>query len=146
MTSLRWNRKKWLKLTNFSVVTVLIELANQAEACLKIRESTIHKDRKVGSSTHGGYSNCESGVTRLVTTVWKSVQERGCEKSGKIVCFATYLKDELGITSIPLILFLVTGLTTFLLMLLGSTFFMISYSIPVLCCSYLCASGTVNVL
>ena len=81
-----------------------------------------------------------------IRTICKWVQEGGCEKSGKIVLFATYLKDELGITSIPLILFLVTGLTTFLLMLLGSTFFMISYSIPVLCCSYLCASGTVNVL
>ena len=31
-------------------------------------------------------------------------------------------KDDLGITSIPLILFLVTGLTTFLLMLLGVYF------------------------
>ena len=36
----------------------------------------------------------------------KSVQERGCEKSGKIVCFSTYLKDEFGITSIPLFPFL----------------------------------------
>ena len=73
---------------------------------MKIWESIIHKDRKVGSSTHGGYSNGESGVTRLIRTVWKSVQERGCEKSGKIVCFATYLKDEFGITSICLIPFL----------------------------------------
>ena len=84
------------------------------------------------------------GVTKLIRIVRKSVQERRCEKSGKIVCFATYLK--LGITSIPLIRFLLTSLTTFLSMLLGSTFFMISYSIPVLCCSYMCASGTVNVL
>ena len=85
-------------------------------------------------------------MTRLIRTVWKSVQERGCGKSGKIVCFATYLKDELGMTSISLIPFLVTGLTSLLSMLLGSTFFMISCLIPVLCCSYLCASGTVNVL
>ena len=35
-----------------------------------------------------------------------TVQERGCEKSGKIACFATYLKDEFGITSIPLFPFL----------------------------------------
>ena len=84
----------------------LVGLADQAEACLKIWESIIHKDRKVGSIAHGGYSNGESGVTRLIRTVGKSVQERGCEKSGKIVCFATYLKDEFGITSIPLFPFL----------------------------------------
>ena len=84
----------------------LVGLADQAEACLKIWESIIHKDRKVGSIAHGGYSNGESGVTRLIRTVCKSVQERGCEKSGKIVCFATYLKDEFGITSIPLFPFL----------------------------------------
>ena len=85
-------------------------------------------------------------MTRLIRTVCKSVQERGCEKSRKVVCFATYLKDELDITFIPRIPFLVIGLTFFLSMLLVSTFFMISYSISVLCCSYLCASGIVNVL
>ena len=79
----------------------LVGLANQAEACLKIWESIIHKDRKVGSIAHGGYSNGDSGVTRLIRTVCKSFQERGCEKSGKIVCFDTYLKDEFGVTSLP---------------------------------------------
>ena len=83
----------------------LVGLVDQAEACLKIWESIIHKDRKVGSIAHRGYSNGESGVTRLIRTVGKSVHER-CEKSGKIVCFATYLKDEFGITSIPLFPFL----------------------------------------
>ena len=52
-----------------------------------------------------------------IRTVCNSVQEGGCEKSGKVVWFATYLTDELSITSIPLILFLVTGLITFLLLL-----------------------------
>ena len=84
----------------------LVGLVDRAEACLKIWESIIHKDRKVGSIAHGGYSNGESGMTRLIRTVCKSVQERGCEKSGKIVCFATYLKDEFGITSIPVFPFL----------------------------------------
>ena len=84
----------------------LVGLADQAKACFKIWESIIHKDRKVCSIAHGCYSNGESGVTRLIRTVGKSVQERGCEKSGKIVCFATYLKDEFGITSIPLFPFL----------------------------------------
>ena len=77
-----------------------VGLADQAEVCVEIWESIIHKDRKVSSIAHGGYSNGESGVTRLIRTVCKSVQERGCEKSGKIVCFATYLKHEFGITSI----------------------------------------------
>ena len=85
---------------------LLVGLADQVEACLKIWESIIHKDRKVGSIPHGGYSNGESGVTRLMRTVCKPVQERGCEKSGKIVCFATYLRDEFGITSILLFPFL----------------------------------------
>ena len=84
----------------------LVGLVDQAEACLKIWESIIHKDRKVGSIAHGGYSNSESGVTRLIRTVCKSVQEKGCEKSGKIVCFATYLKDEFGVTSTLLFPFL----------------------------------------
>ena len=43
----------------------LVGLFDQAEACLKIWESIIHKDRKVGSIAHGGYSNGESLVTRL---------------------------------------------------------------------------------
>ena len=84
----------------------LAGLANQAEACLKIWENIVHKHRKVGSIAHVVYPNGDSGVTRLIRTVCKSVQERGCKKSGKIVCFATYLKDESGITSISLFSFL----------------------------------------
>ena len=57
----------------------LVELVNQAEACVKIWESIIHKDRKVDLSAHGGYSNGESGETRLMRTVCKSVKERGFE-------------------------------------------------------------------
>ena len=60
----------------------------------------------MGSIAHGGYPNGESGVTRLIRTVCKSVQERGCENSGKIACFATYLKYEIGITFILLFPFL----------------------------------------
>ena len=43
----------------------LVGLDDQAEACLKIWESIIHKDKKEGSITNGGYSNDDSGVTRL---------------------------------------------------------------------------------
>ena len=93
----------------------------------------------MGSSTHGGYSNGKLGVTRLIRTVWKSVQERGCGKSGKILYFAAYLKDEFGMRSISLIPFLVTGLTSLLSMLLRSTFFKINCLIHVLWFLYLYA-------
>ena len=69
----------------FCELHYLVGLDDQAEACLKIWESIIHKDKKVGSTAHGGDSNGESGVTRLIRTVCKSVQEGGCEKSGEIV-------------------------------------------------------------
>ena len=84
----------------------LVWLADQAEACLRMWESIILEGRKVSSIAHGGYSNGETGVTRLIRTVFKSAQERGCEKSDKIVGFATYLKDEFGMTSILLFSFL----------------------------------------
>ena len=83
----------------------LVRLTDQVEVGLKIWESIIHKNRKMRSIDYGGYSNAQSGVIRLIRTVCKSVQERGCEKYGKIGCFAIYLKDELGI-SIPLFSFL----------------------------------------
>ena len=78
----------------------LVGLDDQAEAYLKIWESLTHKDKKADSIADGGYSNGKSGVTRLIRTVCESVQEGGCEKSGKIVRFATYLKDKLGITQV----------------------------------------------
>ena len=43
----------------------LVGLDDQAEACLKIWESIIHKDKKVGSIADRGYSKGESSVTRL---------------------------------------------------------------------------------
>ena len=89
ITSLRWNeQEKMVEVNNFFIGLhyCLVGLDNQAEAWLKIWKSIIHKDRKVGSIGDRGYSNGESGVTRLIRTVCKSVQqEGGCEKSGKIV-------------------------------------------------------------
>ena len=80
----------------------LVGLADQAEACLKVWEEMLYPGQKVGCLSHGGYSNGESGVTRLVRTVCKSVQERGCEKSGRFMSFSTYLKDEFEMASVPL--------------------------------------------
>ena len=79
-----------------------VGLADQAAACLKVWEGMFYPGQKVGCLSHGGYSNCESGVTKLVRTVCKSVQERDCEKSG-FVSFSTYLKDdELEMASVHL--------------------------------------------
>ena len=84
----------------------LVGLADQAEACLKVWEGLLFGNQKVGSVANGGYSNGESGTTRLIRTVCKSVQERGCEKSGRMVQFSTFLKDKHGIDDIPLYPFL----------------------------------------
>ncbi|XP_066920601.1 putative leucine-rich repeat-containing protein DDB_G0290503 [Clytia hemisphaerica] len=85
----------------------LVGLADQAEATLKVWEGLLYdKDKKVGSLAHGGYSNGESGCLRTIRTVCKSVQERGCDKSGRMVHFATFLKSEYNITEIPLYPFL----------------------------------------
>ena len=80
----------------------LVGLADQAEACCKIWDSLCWGSQKVGSLGNGGYSKGESGVYRLIRTVCKSVQERGCEKSGRMVDFQTFLKAEHGVESIPL--------------------------------------------
>ena len=64
-------------------------MADQAEACLKVWEGISFKNDNniVGSLKHGGYSHGESGTTRLIRTVCKAVQERDCEKSGRMVLF-----------------------------------------------------------
>ena len=64
----------------------LVGLADQAY--LKVWERILFKGQKVGSLCQGGYSNGKSGVTRLIWTVCKSVQEQGCEKSGQVVSVA----------------------------------------------------------
>ena len=62
----------------------------------------LYPGQTVGCLIHGRYSNGESGITRLVRTVCKSVQGRGCEKPGWFMSFSTYLKDEFGMESVPL--------------------------------------------
>ena len=69
----------------------LVGLADQAEASIKLWEGLLIGDAKVGSLNHGSYSKGESGTLCLIHTVCKSVSERGCEKSGRMVTFATFL-------------------------------------------------------
>ena len=80
----------------------LVALADQAEACCKIWDSLCWEDKKIGSLAHGGYSKGESGAYRLIQTVCKSVQERGCEKSGRMIHFKTFLEQERNLNEIPL--------------------------------------------
>ena len=82
----------------------VVGLADQAESCLKSFEKLVYGSRLVGSLAHGSYSIGESGTLRLIRTLCKAVQERGCEKSGRMVDFALALEDK-GISKNPLIQF-----------------------------------------
>ena len=85
----------------------LVALADTSEACLKLWEGTVFQDLKeVGAVSHGSYSNGESGPLRLIRTICKLVQERGCEKSGRMVTFSTFLKESHNIITLPLYPFL----------------------------------------
>ena len=85
----------------------LVALGDQAEASWKVWESFLTEYvTKVGSLAHGGYSVGDSGTLQLVKSVCKSVKERGCEKSGRMVDFATFLKEKYGLNEIPLYRFL----------------------------------------
>ena len=85
----------------------LVALADTSEACLKVWEGTVFQDPKeVGALSHGSYSNGESGPLRLIRTICKLVQERGCEKSGRMVTFSTFLKESYNIINLPLYPFL----------------------------------------
>ena len=61
---------------------------------------------KVGSLAHGGYSVGDSGTLQLVKSNCKSVSERGCEKSGRMVDFETFLKEKYDSNEIRLYPFL----------------------------------------
>ena len=85
----------------------LVALADTSEAFLKLWEGTVFQDPKeVGTLSHGSYSNGESGPLRLIRTICKLVQERGCEKSGRMVAFSTFMKGSHNIINLPLYPFL----------------------------------------
>ena len=83
----------------------VVGLADQSETALKTWDHLRFDGALVGSLAHGGYSKGESGTYRLVRTICKSVQTRGCEKSGRISDFASFLTQEIGLTSVPFIPF-----------------------------------------
>ncbi|CAC5388732.1 unnamed protein product [Mytilus coruscus] len=67
-------------------------------------ESLVHSGEKVGAPTlPGGYSiPGESGTTRLVRTVCKAVQDRGCKIAGKPVQFRNSLQTQGQVKEVPL--------------------------------------------
>ncbi|CAG2205351.1 unnamed protein product [Mytilus edulis] len=82
----------------------LVGLSEQANKTLSLWESLVHSGEKVGAPTlPGGYSiPGESGTTRLVRTVCKAVQDRGCEKAGKPVQFRDFLHTQGQVKEVPL--------------------------------------------
>ena len=82
----------------------LVALAEQADVSMKMYERLIFGEDEVGArSFMAGKSGVnESGAVRLVRTVCKAVQDRGCEKAGKPVQFRGFLKIEHGIEELPL--------------------------------------------
>ena len=83
----------------------LVGLADQTEIALKAWDKLLYDDRPIGSLANGGYSKGESGTLRLIRTTCKSVQTHGCEKSGRISDFYTYLTEEVGFLNVPFISF-----------------------------------------
>ena len=85
----------------------LAALPDTSESCLKLWEGMIVSDPKqAGSLSDSSYSNGESGPLRLIRTVCKLVQERGCEKSRRMVTFATFMKENHQMINLPLYPFL----------------------------------------
>ena len=97
------------------------------KACLK-RETVVFSDpKKVGSLNHGSYSNGELGPLRLIRSACKLVQECGCEKSGRMVSFATFMKETNQMDNLPLYPFL--GNRFNILFLNGAgVFYLLSFS------------------
>ena len=90
---------------SFFGLNFLLGLADQAEACLKVWENIIFKGQNVRLLLHGEYLNGESGTLRLIRTVCKSVQHRGCETSARMVTFEIFM-EECNITRLPMYQFL----------------------------------------
>ena len=77
----------------------VVGLADQAEGALKVFDRLLYNETPMGSLAHGYSKNSESGTLRLIKTLCKAVQQRGCEKSGRMVDFDLSLD---GITGNPL--------------------------------------------
>ena len=72
----------------------LVSLADQIEIVLKAWGKLLYDEGLVSFFVNIGYSKGESGTSHLIRTTCKSVQTHGCEKSGRILDFYTYLTEE----------------------------------------------------
>ena len=62
--------------------------------------------KKVCYLNHGSYFNSKSGPLRLIQSVCKLRHEHGCEISGTMVSFATFIKETTEMDNLPLYPFL----------------------------------------
>ena len=97
-------QEKVLKMNEFFCgLHFIVGMTDQAEAGLKVFDQLLFGEGKVGSlKTKRGISKGESGALRLIRTVCKAVQAKGCEKSGRPVQFQTYLRSVKGTAVVPL--------------------------------------------
>ena len=81
----------------------IVGLADQVSETLRAWEKMIFDDAKVGACNVCGLNPGagESGTVRLIRTLCKAVQDRGCQKSGKPFQFRSFLKTK-GIDHVPL--------------------------------------------
>ena len=82
----------------------LVGLADVCEHSLKAWDILSFNGANVGSLANGGYSNGYSGTSRLIFSLCKAVQERGCQRSDRPAAFKNFL-CELGIFHVPLVPF-----------------------------------------
>ena len=85
----------------------LVGLSEQANKTLCLWDELLHDNQQVGApALPGGYSKAgEAGTTRLVRTVCKALQDRGCERAGKPVQFRDFLRLEGQVKDVPLLPF-----------------------------------------
>ena len=85
----------------------LVGLSEQANKTLCLWDELLHDNQHVGApALPGGYSKAgEAGTTRLVRTVCKALQDRGCERAGKPVQFRDFLRLEGQVKDVPLVPF-----------------------------------------
>ena len=97
-------REKHARMNHFFCgMHYVVGLAEQASVTLYVWENMIFGETVVGAGgSVGKNQKSESGTLRMIRTVCKSVQDRGCEKSGKPVWFREFVRERTGRGQIPL--------------------------------------------
>ena len=97
-------RESMVRMNNFFCgMHYMVGLSEQADKCLKVWENLVFGEDDVGACAALPLKRQnESGTVRMIRTVCKAVQERGCEKSGKPEEFRVFVKERTGMKEIPL--------------------------------------------